>query len=109
MAIGMAQHRDVAIGDGQHLGPGIMEPRVARIEQSRQPPADDPAADDPDRHDRRWSGSSSGRHPPCCGGVPPLPLTRIAAAAAPAMISTAKILRSSRIGRLYPVPADATP
>ena len=51
-----------------------------RWQTTGDPLADDTAADD--RNDRHHvSGSSSGRHPPCCGGVPPEPRTlRIAAA-----------------------------
>jgi hypothetical protein len=41
---------------------------------------DDATSDDANaRHQR--SGSSSGRHPPCWGGVPPVPFTRNTAAA----------------------------
>jgi hypothetical protein len=51
-----------------------------RRQATCDPLADDTAADD--RNDgHQVSGSSSGRQPPCCGGVPPEPRTlRIAAA-----------------------------
>jgi uncharacterized membrane protein len=47
----------------------------------------DPLSDDPTAYDRNLghqeSGNSSGRQPPCWGGVPPEPLTRSTAAANP--------------------------
>lgn len=47
----------------------------------------------PHRHDVSPSLILIGRHPPCCGGVPPRPFTLIAAAAAPVMMRAAMILR----------------
>ena len=73
------------------VSPGLFTIATAIAQQSRDPTADDAVADDSGAQPR--SGSSSWRHPPCCGGVPPLPRTRNAAAIAAASASAASTLR----------------
>ena len=89
------QDDDVALRQGrrQRIRGRIAEiahDRTAIVQQSRDPTADDAVADDSGAQPR--SGSSSWRHPPCWGGVPPLPRTRNAAAMAAASASAASTL-----------------
>ena len=65
---------------------------VVRGQQAGDAPADDPVADDDDAQ-RPSGGSSSCRHPPCWGGVPPLPRTRNAPATAAAIANAPSTLR----------------
>ncbi len=60
-------------------------------ESAGNPLADDSSPDQPDG-DHQRSGSSSGRQPPCCGGVPPVPRTRMTVA----VITIARIAASDR-------------
>ena len=69
----------------------------------------DTVADERDATDHQRSGSSSGRHPPCCGGVPPVPRTRRHAANVPANKIAEIAPRSSFISRACsPHDANAT-
>ncbi len=93
---GDREHDDIALRQGRRQRidgriAGTVHDRTAVAQQSRDPTADDAVADDSGAQPR--SGSSSWRHPPCCGGVPPLPRTRSAAAMAAASASAASTLR----------------
>ena len=114
----MRQHRHVALGAERcRFVPGIVDSHDGRVEESSDATADDTVSDQPGRH--RTVGPSVGpsvrpaatspirigRQPPCCGGVPPRPRTRMPPAATPAMISAAMILRKSRTAPSWPTSA----
>ena len=99
MCPGMCQHDDIE--RARH------SPRGARIdvddgdvsvsvsedagEAARDSFTDNASPDEADG-DHQRSGSSSGRQPPCCGGVPPVPRTRITVA----VITMARMAPSDR-------------
>jgi hypothetical protein len=83
----VSKHRNIAICRLSHGSPRVDRDHFAtgsdKVESLRNPFTGDAAADEGETC-HQFSGSSSGRHPPCCGGVPPVPRTRNAAANAPA-------------------------
>jgi hypothetical protein len=87
--------------DHVHAGRHVADPaRIDRYELERghhgressdNAVSDNPSTDDGDPAHQR-SGSSSGRQPPCCGGVPPVPRSRYTVAVMTIM-KMAKIAR----------------
>ncbi len=94
----VSEHGDVAVLDERRRF-------AARVVRSDVDVGEHPlhaATDDAGRRPPRSSfggpasvGSSRGRHPPCCGGVPPRPRTLSPAAAIPAMVNAPRMRRSS--------------
>ncbi len=81
----VCQHDDRHVAGDVPTGAGVVIDQIDTDhgrKAPRDPLPDDTATDhrDSGRHE---SGSSRGRHPPCCGGVPPVPRTRSTAAANP--------------------------
>ena len=97
----VSEHDDVEVVEGTTLGPEIdvdhLDVANHRRKATRDAVTDDAATDDTDAGHQR-SGSSSGRQPPCWGGVPPVPLTRSTAAARPIMKMAENARRRNFIG-----------
>ncbi len=100
----LRQDRQVAIDRVRDFCSARVDLRnVPGVQQASQPASHDAAPHDVncrlrEGHNLDFSGgSSSGRQPPCCGGIPPVPRIRTPAAAIPAIANAAKIRRSSFI------------
>ncbi len=106
------RHRGMVTGvrkDGDVAGHRVGDFEATRIGVNHTPGVQQPvnsSTDDatPDEMNSRLvarhgcsGGISSGRHPPCCGGIPPVPRMRKPAAATPAIANAARIRRNSFI------------
>ncbi len=95
MGTTLREHDHIDVGAKRLSNPWVVIEDVDPMKHRGQPTTDalpdDTATDDTDsgHHD---SGNSSGRQPPCCGGVPPEPRTRRTAATNP----IAKMAESAR-------------